>query len=203
MFISSHKITVTILAIITLTLTATSDIKGKTVYAIPQHWGSGSAILNAYEILEDDTLEYQATYDLSRSGAGDVAIDTRSNILFITSEGQDDIELVNARTFLSEGFAEAEIGSNLAGIVLDYIGPNTVRVYTVNRGTNELFVYDWNADAKELTLLPYSPSQDWYTLLPQDPESDPNVTAWGLSITPPIALSFMGHIFILGLTHVG
>lgn len=159
-----------------------SPAKADSVYAIPKHWGASE--LDVYEILEgndEGKLDYRATYDLKYSGAGDVTIDAQSNYLFVTFENKDEIELINARTFLSEGTVTADKASNLAGIIFDYIDPNTTKLYTIDRGTNKLFVYDWDADEKELTLLPYSDSQDWYTLLPYNPEDDP-VTACGLSL---------------------
>jgi len=147
---------------------------------IPKLWDVNDIL----EGREEGQLEYRATYSLEYSGAADVTIDTQSNTLFLTFENEDEIQLVNARTFLSEGTVTAYGASDLTGVVLHQVNPNTTLLYTVDRGKNKLFVYNWDAEAKELTLLPYSPSQDWYTLLPQDPESDPNVTAWGLCFDP-------------------
>jgi len=152
------------------------------VYAIPKHWNG--ATVNVYDILEGNAegeLEYRATYDLLRDGAADVMIDTRSNILFISFEDWEYLQLVNARTFLSEGTAVAQGADDLAGLELDYVDPNTTLLYTVDRGKNKLFVYEWDADEKELTLLPYSPKQKWYTLLPYNPEDNP-VFACGLAL---------------------
>ena len=157
----------------------------RSVYAIPDHWGVEEALLNVYHVLEssqEGQLEYRATYDLKYGGAADVAIDTQSDILFITFENQYDIQLVNAKTFLSEGLTIADGATNLAGLELDYIDPNTTLLYTVDRGTNKLFVYDWDADTKTLTIIPPDPptGNDYYELLPENPESDPSVKACGL-----------------------
>jgi hypothetical protein len=165
-----------------------APVEARSVYAVPDHWGAEEALLNVYDVLEgtkEGHIEYRATYDLAHGGAGDVAIDTRSNILFVTFEFQDELQLVNAKTFLSEGTVTAEgLPANtpgLAGLILEHIDPNTTYLYTVERGTNKLFVYDWDAEEKELTLLPYSPTQPYYTLLPYNPEDD-NVFACGLAL---------------------
>ncbi len=78
-------------------------IKADSVYAIPKHWGA--AELNVYDILEGNDagqLKYRATYNLKYPGAGDVTIDTQSNLLFVTFEFEKRIELINARTFLDK-----------------------------------------------------------------------------------------------------
>ena len=98
----SRKIYFILTACICSVLAFDENVRGDSVYAIPQHWGA--AKLNAYEILENveaGKLEYRATYDLLRSGAGDVCIDTKSNILFVTFEGWEYVQLINARTFLN------------------------------------------------------------------------------------------------------
>lgn len=161
-----------------------SEAKGKSVYAIPQHWGN--AKLNVYDIMEDShegQLEYRASYNLKYAGAGDVTIDTTSNTLFVTFENRRVIELIDARTFLSQQTVEAPSASNLAGIVVDQIDPNTTRVYTVDRGTNKLFVYDWDASDKSLTLVPPDPNMgnDYVELQSADPNFVTSVWAGGLA----------------------
>jgi len=172
-----------LLIVFTFMFTFEASAEAASVYAIPKHdWGER---LNVYDVLEgphEGQLEYRATYNLGYDHPTDACIDTRSNILFITFESQDVLELVNARTFLNEGAALAAGASDLAGVLIHQVDPNTTLLYTVDRGTNKLFMYDWDADEKELTPLPYSPSQDWYTLLPQDPASDPCVFACGLAL---------------------
>jgi len=194
------------LAILVFLLAFDIVAEADSVYAIPSHWGAGEATLNVYDILDDldeGKLEYRATYDLKYPGACDVQIDTQSNILFLTFENQDDIELVNARTFLSEGTVTAEGATDLAGLELDYIDPNTTRLYTVDRGTSKLFVYDWDAESKSLTLLPPDPNNpnnpnypsatDYYTLLPQDPGEDPAVAACGLALDPDTGILYVSQ----------
>jgi len=171
-------LTLSLTANLTILLICQNSAIARSVYAIPQHWGAEEATLNVYDVLEgsdEGKLEYRATYDLKWGGACDAILDTQSDILFVTFEQKEHIQLVNARTFLSEGTVTASGASDLAGLELDYVDPNTTLLYTVDRGKNKLFVYDWDAEAKDLTLLPYSPKQDWYTLLSEDPASDPCV----------------------------
>ncbi len=198
--------TLQILGILAFLAFQNTHILAGSVYAIPDHWGPLQATLNVYDILEGydiGKINYRATYQLKFGGAGDVTIDIQSDILFITFEFQDQIQLVNARTFLSEGLVTAEgldiDTPGLAGIVLDYADPNTVCLYTIERGTDHLFVYDWDAGNKELTLLPpngyFDPNDPddpnfpaFHTLLSEDPDDpdDPNdlgpITAYGLAL---------------------
>ena len=173
---------IVLFSILVFMVTSQTPAGVDSVYAIPKHTG---ATVNVYDILEgpqEGELEYRAKYELNPNlNPTDVMIDTRSNVLFVTSEYSRVIQLINARTFLSEGIVKADGASDLAGLELDYVDPNTTLLYTVDRGTNKLFVYDWNGEAKELTLLPYSPSQKWYTLLPYNPEDD-DVIACGLAL---------------------
>ena len=171
-----QTLTLTLFAIFALIFTFDMSAEAASVYAIPnQHDDS----LNVYEISENGSLDYRATYDLTFFRPVDVTIDTQSNILFVTFEGENFIELINARTFLKEDIVIASQASNLAGVLLDYIDPNTVRLYTVDRGTNYLFVYDWDAENKDLTIIPPEPStgNDYYELQPEDPNTDPSVFA--------------------------
>lgn len=178
-----HSFTLVMFSIITFILTLNTQTRADSVYAIPnQHDDS----LNVYEISENGSLDYRATYDLIYNRPVDVTIDTRSNILFVTFEFQNEIELINARTFLSEGTVDADEASNLAGVVLDYIDSNTVRLYIIDRGTNKLFVYDWDAVAGELTLIPPNPStgNDYNELVPSDLNLVSEVKGTGLAFDP-------------------
>ena len=60
------------------------SIKGGSVYAIPEHWPTepGTCKINIYKIQDDGQLEYQQSYSLPKSGAGDVAIDSDSGKCF-------------------------------------------------------------------------------------------------------------------------
>ena len=134
-----------------------SGVRGDSIYAIPSH---GERLLYAYSILEDPygQLEYRDRYHITLAAPVDVTVDKDCDMLFVTSEGSNEIELVDARTFLSKGTVVAAAAFNLAGIVLDYIDPNTTRLYTVDRGYSHLFVYDWDAAGRDLTLIKPDPN---------------------------------------------
>ena len=142
----SHK-SITVSLLIILLCGIPISVEARSVYAIPQHAGSN---LNVYDVLEgaqEGQLEYRATYKLNPIlNPTDVMIDKVANILFVTSETSNVIQLINARTFLSEDTVEADEASDLTGVVLHQVDPNTTLLYTVDRGKNKLFVYDWDAD---------------------------------------------------------
>ena len=144
-------------AIVVVFLSIQSMSQAKTVYAIPSH---SEGVLNAYTILDDPVgqVEYRDYYDISLVTPVDVTVDVDSDILFITAENRNDVELINARTFRKIDLVKAHEATNLAGIVLDYIDPNTTRLYTVNRGYSHLFVYDWDAASRDLTLIKPDPN---------------------------------------------
>jgi 6-phosphogluconolactonase (cycloisomerase 2 family) len=75
--------------------------KARSVYVITN---IGAGTVKAYSI-QDDEIEYQATAEnLQRHGDGAVglALDPDSEILFVTYESSNIIEMVNAKTMLSE-----------------------------------------------------------------------------------------------------
>lgn len=100
-------------------------------------------------------VTYQATYALSyASDPGDVAVWVEPNtdppdaVLFITSESDYGVELVDARTMTSLGYVSGPYG--LAGITMD----NTNNIlYTVDRDTDDLYAYDWDPVARTLTPI--------------------------------------------------
>ena len=143
---SFQKERITISSLIIFLCSFPTSVQARSVYAIPQHTGSTVNVYDVQEGAQEGQLEYRATYKLLHGGACDVNIDIQSNILFLTFENQDEIQLVNARIFLSEGTVRASGASDLAGLVLDYVDPDTTLLYTVDRGTNKLFVYDWDAE---------------------------------------------------------
>jgi len=113
---SSQKENISLGLIIFLLCVITTSVHGRSVYAIPTHT---AAILNVYDVLEgaqEGQLEYRATYDLKYGGGADAVIDTTSNILFVTFENWNKIELINAHTFMSEGEVIADGASDLAGL---------------------------------------------------------------------------------------
>jgi len=197
MTLQKGAITVSVFIIILCAIP--TSIEARSVYAIPKHTDK---TLNVYDVLEgtqEGQLEYRATYQLNPIlSPTDVVIDDKvGDILFVTSEFSFVIQLINARTFQSEGEVIANGASDLAGVELDYVDQDTTLLYTVDRGTNKLFVYDWDAEAKELTLLPYSPSQDWYTLLPYNPQ-DADVFACGLALDEADGILYASQLKRIG-----
>lgn len=93
-------------------------------------------------------ITYQDTYGLSHAGdpAG-VAVDSDSETLFITSENDPGVELVDAKHMTSLDWSDGP--TNLAGIDIDEVSDT---VYAVKRAADDLYVYDWDPGAKTLTL---------------------------------------------------
>ncbi len=109
--------------------------------------------IHAYDIQPAPSyLAFQSAHGVPyRAGGGvGLGIDSDSATLFVTYEGSNIIELVNATTMNSTGFVEAPGASNLAGIVYDR---NRKELYTVDRETNHLYVYSWDSVSANLTLL--------------------------------------------------
>jgi len=94
-------------------------------------------------------FQSQTTVPGRAGGAVGLAIDTASAKLFVTYEGSNVIQLVDATNFAALGFTSAPSAFNLAGIVVDQ-GNN--KLYTVDRETNKLYVYSWNSATNTLTL---------------------------------------------------
>ena len=112
--------------------------------------------IRAYNIGEDGTLSFQAEYSVPRYGYGAVglAIDTDSRSLFITYEGSNVIQLINATTMTDIGTTIAPGASNLAAIVYDH---DKELLYCNDRGKSRLYVYRWEASTATLTQVPGSP----------------------------------------------
>ena len=107
---SPQKECITVSLLIVLLFSIPTSVEARSVYAIPKHWSVGGATLNVYDVLEgakESQLEYRATYNLKYDGAADVVIDIQSDILFVTFEFKWQIELINSKTFLNEGFVTA------------------------------------------------------------------------------------------------
>jgi uncharacterized repeat protein (TIGR01451 family) len=107
--------------------------------------------VQAYDVQAGGTLVYQATYGIPyyAGGAVGLTIDSTSSTLFVTYEGSNTIQLINAVTMTGLGTTTAPGASNLAGIVVD---EGKSKVYAVDRGTDNLYVYNWNRITKTLTL---------------------------------------------------
>jgi uncharacterized repeat protein (TIGR01451 family) len=93
-------------------------------------------------------LTFQQDSVPTRYGGSGIAIDTDSEILFITFEGSGILDIVDARTLGLLGQVTAPNARNLAGIVVD---EDNQKVYTIDRTTNNLYVYTWDSTALTLT----------------------------------------------------
>ncbi|MEJ2688245.1 MAG: hypothetical protein P8124_13900, partial [Gammaproteobacteria bacterium] len=138
-------VVVCLMSVVPLTASA------KSLYVITNINDSPTPI-NTYDIQGAPSyLVYQATADVPAlaSGAVGLAIDDASAKLFVTYEGSNTIQLVDATTFAVLSQTSAPGASNLAGIVVDQ---GKDKVYTVDRETNRLYVYSWDAATNTLTL---------------------------------------------------
>jgi len=101
-------------------------------------------------------ITYQATYSLTHANdPGDIAVwvepgtDPPEATLFITSEFDYGVELVDAKTMTSLGWVGGAYG--LAGITMD--NANNI-LYTIDRDTDHLYAYSWDPVGKTLTAIP-------------------------------------------------
>jgi hypothetical protein len=143
------KLAVSVLSLIIFALVMLSIAKAKSVYVITNH---SYSTVKAYDI-QDDQIQYQANAENladRSSGAVGLALDPDSQILFVTYEGSNIIEMVNAKTMISEENPLTVPGaSSLAGIAFDQ---GKQKLYVVKRQDNRLYVYLWNSITKTLIL---------------------------------------------------
>ena len=85
----------------------------------------------------------------TRYGGAGLAIDCDSEILFVTFEFSNVLDIVDAKTLAILGQVTAPGACNLAGIVFDQ---DNQKLYIVDRHTGKLYVYFWDATNKTLTL---------------------------------------------------
>ncbi|MFC1787096.1 hypothetical protein ACFLY8_03585, partial [Halobacteriota archaeon] len=106
--------------------------------------------IRAYDIQPaPNYLVYQNDSMPTRYGGAGLAIDTDSEILFVTFEGSGKLDIVDAKTLGILGQVTAPNATNLAGIVVDQ---DKQKVYTIDRSTTTLYVYSWDATNKTLSL---------------------------------------------------
>lgn len=106
--------------------------------------------ISAYDIQSaPNYLVLQQTSSPTRYGGAGLAIDTDSEILFVTFEGSGTLDIVDAKTLAKLGQVTAPGARNLAGIVVDQ---DKQKVYTNERGASSIYIYSWNAATKTLTL---------------------------------------------------
>ena len=142
------SITVIAVVLTVLVIAMAGTASAKSLY-VNRDLNANSPI-RAYDIQPAPTyLVYQNDSVPTRYGGVGLAIDTDSEILFVTFEFSGTLDIVDAKTLGILGNVTAPGASNLAGIVVDQ---DKQRVYTVDRNTNHLYVYDWNATTQTLTL---------------------------------------------------
>lgn len=92
----------------------------KSVYVITNH---GSSIIKAYDI-QDDQIQYQVTAEnlANHGGAVGLALDPDSEMLFVTYEGSNIIEIMNAKTMEYLDTITALNATNRTGIDLNAAG---------------------------------------------------------------------------------
>ena len=105
--------------------------------------------ISAYDIQgPPNYLVWQQTSVPTHYGGVGLAIDTDSEMLFVTFEGYGTIDIVYATNLSLAGQVTAPNANNLAGIVVDQ---DKQKMYMVDRDTNHLYVYSWDATNKILT----------------------------------------------------
>jgi uncharacterized repeat protein (TIGR01451 family) len=128
----------------------------KSLYLIAEHH---TAQFDAWDILPDATVSYQATYNLTCATdpagvAAHVIYDENGNpiagTLFVTSEFSQGFELVNATTMASLGCVTEGLPSNLAGIDVD--NKRNI-IYTVQRDSGNLFIFSWDPDSRTASQI--------------------------------------------------
>ena len=120
------------------------SVCAKSLYAISNH--SLSAI-TAYSIQGDEIQRQIETNVHWSNGAVGLALDPDSEVLFVSYDGTNKLEMINARTMREISNIAAPL--ELAGIAFDR---SKQKLYAICRETNKLCVYLWDSVAKTLTL---------------------------------------------------
>ncbi len=129
----------------------------KSLYVIADIYSSGGKNpVRAYDIGPDGKLTFQTESAVTMRGLGPVglALDAKSQRLFITFEDANVITLVDATTMREVGAATAEGAKNLAGIVYDQ---SRELLYCMDRNTPTLYVYRWDTTGQKIVQAPGSP----------------------------------------------
>jgi hypothetical protein len=114
------KPSLSVLFLIVFALTISSIAKAKSVYAIIDR----SSKIRAYKIIGEEIEEQTDVKNLANyvNGAVGLALDPDSATLFVTYEGSNIIEMVNAKTMISEEnpvTVPGTIANGLSGIAFD------------------------------------------------------------------------------------
>jgi DNA-binding beta-propeller fold protein YncE len=136
---------VLILAAAALMLTLSGPATAKSLYFAADHH---TAAFDAWNINADGTVNKQATYTLQHAtDPAGVAIHNGKNLLFLTSEFSNGVEIVDPITLTYYGVSSGP--SDLAGIDVDDMKD---LVYTVGRMTGVLYIFKWDDTTKQLDL---------------------------------------------------
>ena len=155
MSLRKDRILFFVVPVVCMLLLATAGlVSAKSLYVVANHH---TGQFDAYDIKAPGVsppIAYQARYGLTHADDPadvgvwmDVGSDPPEGALFITSEFDAGVELVDAKTMTSLGWVDG--AQDLAGIDVDDV--NNV-IYTVDRATNDLYVYDWDPVARTLAL---------------------------------------------------
>jgi len=141
------KLSLSALFLIVFALTISSIAQAKSVYVIIDR----SSTIRAYKISGEEIEEQIDVKNLDdHGGAVGLALDPDSGIMFVTYEGSNIIEMVNAKTMISEqNPVTVTDATSLAGIAFDQ---SKQKLYVVQRQLDKLYVYLWNPVDKTLTL---------------------------------------------------
>jgi uncharacterized repeat protein (TIGR01451 family) len=136
---------------------ATTATQAKSLYVITQIIKvGGDTPVSAYDIGPGGLLTYQTEYGIRSRGSGTVglAIDSGSESLFVTYEGSNEIQVLDATTMQENLVAAAPGAQDLAGIVYDH---DKELLYCVDRAEPNLYVYRWDPIIGRLSAVVDSP----------------------------------------------
>jgi len=141
------KLIIHIFSSLILFTTISAPVQAKSVYVIIDRFST----IRAYNISSEEIEKQTDVKNLDdHGGAVGLVLDPDSATMFVTYEGSDIIEMVNAKAMVSlQKPTKVTEATNLAGIAFDQAKQ---KLYVVDRQTNKLFVYLWNPTVKTLTL---------------------------------------------------
>lgn len=145
------------LAGILLAGAAATVTQAKSLYVITQILNlGGTTPVQAFDIGPGGLLTYQTEYGIRSRGGGTVglAIDSGSESLFVTYEGSNEIQVLDATTMKEDLVATAPGAIDLAGIVYDH---DKELLYCVDRAEPNLYAYRWDPVNGRLNSVVGSP----------------------------------------------
>lgn len=140
-----------------MTVAGPDKANARSLYAIGSvTYGGYPLPILIYDIGADGSLTFQTEQTVPHLGSGAVglALDWESGYLFVTYEGSDTIQLMDARTMAPIGSVDTRGAENLAGAVYD---ETKDLLYSVDMGSDKLFVHMWSPSTGKLTTKLESP----------------------------------------------